>query len=122
MADVVVRCEGASRGQHCTVNLKLTTRERTRGVKLLSATAAKANGKTKAAGRTVVVARRTVTLAAGLGEVVHVSLNAAGRRALAALHVLPVTLSATENTSSGAARPTLRRFTFKAIAKAKATP
>jgi hypothetical protein len=109
VADVVVACKGA-KGQRCTVTLKLSSRERTNGGRLVSATAAKA----KIPARTVTVGTRTITLAGGLGETVHVKLNAAGLRALSRLHELPVTLRATQETSRGVSRPSLRRFKFKA--------
>lgn len=112
MADLVVTCTG-TKGQRCTVRLELTTRERTIGARILSASAAR----TKASTRTVVVGTRTVTLAAGLGETVHVSLNAAGQRALTHLHKLPVTLSAAQHLSHGTAKPSTRVVTFKPLAK-----
>jgi hypothetical protein len=110
MADVVVTCKG-SRGQRCTVTLKLASREKTRAGKVVAATAAKAKTRTRT--RTVTVGTRTITLDAGLGETVHVKLNAPARRVLARLHRLPVTLTATQRTSRGASRPSLRHFTFK---------
>ena len=107
MADLIVTCKG-TRGQRCTVTLKLTTREKTTAGKLVSASAAKTTE------RTVAVGTRTVTLAAGIGETIHVKLNAAGLRALARLNKLPVALRVTQTTSKGASKPLLRRFTFKA--------
>jgi hypothetical protein len=108
MADLIVTCKG-SRGQRCTITIKLTTRETTRRGKLVAATATAA----KAAVRTVTVGTRTLTLAAGLGETVHVKLNASGRRALKELGRLPVTVAATQRTSTGSSRATLRHVTFK---------
>ncbi|HEY5196264.1 MAG TPA: Ig-like domain-containing protein [Solirubrobacteraceae bacterium] len=107
MADLIVTCKG-SRGQRCTVTIKLTSREKTKRGRLVAATAAKTTE------RTVTVGTRTLTLAAGLGETVHVKLNAAARRALKALRKLPVTVAATQRTSTGTSRATLRHVTFKA--------
>jgi Bacterial Ig-like domain (group 3) len=117
MLDVIVTCAGA-RGERCTVTLKLTAHELTRDGKLVSASAAKTSAKPKAIARTVVVGTRTVTLDAGVGETAHVTLNAAGKRALASLHRLPVTVTASEQTSKGASTPTLRHVTFTAVEKA----
>jgi hypothetical protein len=108
MADVVVTCKGA-KGQRCTVTLKLSSREKTKRGKVVAATAAKATT------RTVVLGTRTIALAAGLGEVAHVKLNAAARRLLARLHRLPVILSATQKTSKGSSAPSRRRLTFKSL-------
>jgi hypothetical protein len=109
-ANVIVTCKGGA-GQHCTVTLKLAVVERTRAGKLASAKASAAKAPVRS--RTVVVGTRTVTIRAGLGEIVHISLNAAGRTALKRLHKLPVTLTGTEKTSTGTAPPTVRSFAFK---------
>lgn len=107
IVDVVVTCSGA-KGQRCTVTLALTTHEKTKAGKLVAASAAKPSAQAK------IVGSRTVSLAGGIGEVVHVSLNAAGRHALASLHRLPVTLTGTQRTSTGTSAPTVRRVTFTA--------
>ncbi|MEA2371075.1 MAG: large repetitive protein [Solirubrobacteraceae bacterium] len=115
-ADVVVTCRGG-KGQRCTVALKLSTRERTVAGRIVSATAMATATKARGTERTVTVGARTITLAAGLGETVHVKLNAAGLRALSRLHRLPVTLSASQWTSRDAGRSMVRRFTFNALAR-----
>jgi hypothetical protein len=116
MADLVVTCAG-KRGERCSVSLKLTSREKLRGGEVISATAAKVGS--VATQSTVVVGTRSVTLAAGHGEVVHVALSAAGRRLLSRVHKLPVTLTAAQKTSKGSAKPTLRRLNFGSAARAK---
>jgi Big-like domain-containing protein len=108
MADVVVSCAGSA-GQRCSVTLRLSSRERTRGGKLVSASAAALAAKE----RTVTVGSRTISLRAGLGETVHVELDRSGRLALARLRTLPTTLRATQATSHGSSQPTLRRLTFR---------
>jgi hypothetical protein len=105
MVDVIVTCAG-SKGQRCTVTLALSTHEKTKAGKLVAASAAKTTAHAQ------VVGSRTVSLAGGIGEVVHVSLDAAGKHALASLHTLPVTLTGTERTSTGTLAPTVRRVTF----------
>ncbi len=110
MAEMVVTCKG-SPGQTCLVTLKLSTHERLKHGKVVSATA----GRARTAGRPVAVGARTVSLAAGRGEIVHVKLNAAGRRTLARLRRLPAVLAATQKTSRGSTQPSERVVTFTSV-------
>jgi hypothetical protein len=110
IADLVVSCAGSA-GQTCSVTLRLSTRETTKRGKVVGASAAAGRATT----RTVSVGARTLAVRAGLGEVVHLKLNAAGRRLLARLRRLPVALSATQRTSRGTSRPTVRRIAFRAL-------
>jgi Big-like domain-containing protein len=110
MLDTVITCAGP-RGQSCAVVLEVTAHETLRGGKLVATGAAEARGQTRT--RTVVVGVRSVKLAVGVGETVHVRLNAAGRRALAALRRLPVTLTATQRTSTGSFAPSTQRAIFR---------
>ena len=63
--------------------------------------------------RTVIVGHETVTLAAGESQVVHLALNATGRRLLDSQHALAVELTVNEN----GVRPSEQIVRFKAPTK-----
>jgi len=98
--DVVITCAG-TKGQHASVSLKLSAREQ-------------AKAKAKKTTRMVVVGRKTVTLAAGQGETVHVTLDPAAVRTLVKARKLHVTLAATQKTATGTDRLSTQRLRFDA--------
>jgi hypothetical protein len=109
---VGVSCGGLA-GQKCTITLKMTVKETVSAGKVV-ALSASAHA---AATRTVAVGTRTVSLAAGHSETVHVKLDAAGKSLLAAHRKLSVKLAASRRTSVGATVGfASRTIAFKAAA------
>jgi Invasin, domain 3 len=94
---VPVACAGSA-GTSCTVTLTLTLVETVKGRTLVAVSAAKR--RTKTTRRIVTVASRTITLAAGRSQDVHVALNSTGRQLLGRLHKLPVILTGTQHANS----------------------
>jgi len=108
--DVVVTCAG-TKGQRATVSLELSYREKKK------ATPGKASTKgaeAKTVTSTVVGGAKHVALAAGQGETVHVTLNAAAIRALVKARKLQVTLTATQNATKGSTHLATQKLVFKA--------
>jgi hypothetical protein len=92
---LTVGCHGVS-GQSCSINVTGTSHERKRAAQILAVTASKHKGghkgKPKVKTVTVTVAQGSFSVPAGQSATVAVSLNATGRRLLAAFRRLPVTL------------------------------
>ena len=93
--DVVatLACAGPA-GATCVVVLEMTVTETVRAGRLLAVVAAKR--KPVSTRRTISVGTRSTTLGVGRSSVVHVALNAAGRRLLATRHRLAVTFTASQ--------------------------
>jgi hypothetical protein len=87
---VPVRCSAAG---PCRVTVTLSVRETVRRGKVIAVSATAASPSSK---RTVVIASKSVTIAAGHRMTVKVSLNAHGRRLLAARHRLRAKLTVAE--------------------------
>lgn len=85
-----LKCSGAA-GLHCRFVEKVTTVETTSRGKLLAVAATKQ--KSKAKSRSVVVGKKTVTVAAGHSTMATVKLNTTGRYALTQFGKLPVAVS-----------------------------
>jgi hypothetical protein len=115
-ASLLVACAGAS-GQTCTVTLGLSVTETLKGAKLVAVSAKQRKPKTTK--RTVVLGTATVTLAAGQREIVHVQLNAAGRRLLSSRHKLSVKLTLTQRQSGRTVTISSQTINFKAPRKKK---
>jgi hypothetical protein len=113
---VRVACAGAS-GQTCAVSLGLSVTETLKGAKLVAVSAIERKPKTSK--RTVVLGTATVTLAAGQSEIVHVKLNAAGRRLLSSRHELSVKLTVTQRTSGATVVISSQTLNFKVPSKRK---
>jgi len=118
-AAVRVTCAGAA-GARCNVSLNMTVTETLRGHKLI---AVAARGRHRQAPPTIRhprhkvirVGSAAVTLTAGNAATVRISLNRAGRKLLAARHVLRVKLVVTEALGNGrSVTVSTQTVTFKA--------
>ena len=116
LALIPVSCPGNG-SSSCTVTFTLTVVEKLRQGRLVAVSAATATrhraSKVKLVLRTVIVGHETVTLAAGESQVVHLALNATGRRLLDSQHALAVKLTVNEN----GVRPSEQIVRFKAPTK-----
>jgi alpha-tubulin suppressor-like RCC1 family protein len=97
LATLTISCAGAP-GQQCAGNVVGTTHEHKVGRSIIAVTARKrpthGHGKPRKKKTVVViVARASYSVTAGSSEVVHLALNATGRRLVAQFNRLPVTLT-----------------------------
>jgi len=107
IVSALVSCHGAS-GSVCTITLGLTTTK-----------APKGGSKTKKTEkRKTIVGTKTVTLAVGDSETVHVKLNGVGQRLLKDRRKLSVKFKATANGANGTmVGVSSQRIRFKAPSK-----
>jgi hypothetical protein len=95
-------CAGQA-GQTCTFTIRLTTTEHLKGKRLLAVTAGARSGRVRL--RRVTVGAMTRSLSAGQVVTVKVALNATGRRLLARLHRLPITVRTATRDGAGKSVP-----------------
>jgi hypothetical protein len=104
---VPVSCTGRSRAS-CTATLTLTVTETVKGGKIIAITAANKKP-SKPHKKVMVLGKTSVRLSVGQRKTVKITLNAAGKRLLAARHTLKVKLALTQPGSTA----TSSRVTFK---------
>jgi hypothetical protein len=92
-AAVLTGCQGGV-GAKCPLTVTLTITETLKGGKVIAVAARRTRHKTVSLGRV------TVTLAAGQTRTIRIGLNKLGKRLLAAHHILRVTLTIAEGSSS----------------------